>query len=323
MFLGLLYAIGACFVWGLVFVVPQYLSDFSAVEVVLGRYFTYGILSLFLIFFAGKGQFKRYTVRAWGMAFLFALLSNLVYYLGLVAGLRFASPTLTVMIVGMAPLLIAFYGNWHARELPFRDLALPCLWIGLGLILVNAAAIDWSFQATTIGQYIIGLVGIFVALTAWSWYAVHNARFLKRHTHIPAGEWSTVLGMATLVWTLIFGFFFSFGNEEIIHLKKILTLSPEMLRYWGGVTILGVICSWIGCFLWSRATLFLPVALMGPLLLFEILFGMIFIFAFQSTLPSWLELGGATLMIVGILMSIFAFRKTVPIVAPVSDKTKL
>ena len=309
MFRGLLFAIGACFVWGLIFVMPQYLVDFSPVEVVLGRYLTYGVLSLLLFFRAGTACFKRYTLKTWAIAFFFALLSNLFYYLGLVAGLRFASPTLSVMIVGMAPILIALYGNWQVREIAYRDLAVPCLWIGFGFVLVNAVEIDWSFRATSLAQYAVGLLGIVIALLAWSWYAVHNARFLKRHTHIPGSEWTTVLGVATLAWTFVFGLFFALVSHDLIHPSLLLKLSPAMLRYWGGVTILGVICSWVGCFLWSRASVYLPVSLMGPLLIFETLFGLLFVFAFQKNMPSWIELSGVAAMIIGILMSIFAFRK--------------
>ena len=174
MFIGLLFAVGACFVWGLIFVIPQYLSDFSAVEVVLGRYFTYGLLSIILFFRGGFACLRRYNTQTWVYAFLFGLLSNLLYYLGLVAGLRFASPTLTVMVIGMAPILIALYGNWQAREISYRELSIPCLWIGFGLILVNVVEVDWSFQATSLSHYLIGLGGILVALLAWTWYAVHT-----------------------------------------------------------------------------------------------------------------------------------------------------
>ena len=45
---GVIFAIIACLVWGLVFVVPSFMQEFSSVEVSMGRYFTYGILSLIL-----------------------------------------------------------------------------------------------------------------------------------------------------------------------------------------------------------------------------------------------------------------------------------
>jgi len=309
MLAGLLFAIGACCVWGLIFVVPQFLADFSAVEVVLGRYFTYGILSTLLFFCTGFKNIFRYSPKIWRNAFLFALFSNLIYYLGLVTGLRFASPTLSVLIVGLAPISIALYGNWQTREIAYRDLAIPCLWIGFGLVLVNAIEVDWGFQAHSFGQYLLGLAGILTALISWSWYAVQNARFLKRNPQIPASEWSTAMGVATLFWVVLIGGLFALGMKKEVDLSKFFSLSPEILRYFLGAAILGVICSWLGCFLWSQASVRLPISLMGPLLVFEMLFGLLFVLLFERKLPSWIELAGVASMIGGILTSINTFRK--------------
>jgi drug/metabolite transporter (DMT)-like permease len=309
MFLGLLFAIGACFIWGFIFIVPSYLSDFSSVEVVLGRYGTYGILSLILFFRSGTKQIKRYTFKTWGFAFIFALFSNLVYYLGLVAGLRFASPTLTVLIVGMAPILIALYGNWQTREIAYRDLVIPCLWIAFGLILVNITEIDWSFKATTPLQYLWGIIGILIALFSWSGCAVYNARFLKRHLHLSISDWTNVIGVATFFWSLVVGILFALFAHEEMNFTRLLTISPLTLRYLGGALILGVLCSWLGCYLWNQASLHLPVSLMGSLLMFETLFGLLFVFFFHNRIPTWIEIAGITSMIAGIFMCIQAFRK--------------
>ena len=309
MFIGLLFAVSACFVWGLIFVIPQYLSDFSAVEVVLGRYLSYGVLSALLFFRTGLTRIRRYTARAWVIAFTFALVSNLVYYLGLVMGLRFASPTLAVLIVGMAPIVIALYGNWQAREIAYRDLVIPCLWIGFGLVLINVTEVDWSFKAASLSEYLLGLIGILAALVSWSWYAVNNARFLKRHPNIPASEWSTVIGVATLFWALLIGSIFAIGMKDELNVSKFLNLSPETLRFFTGAAVLGVVCSWLGCFLWSRASVYLPISLMGPLLIFETLFGLLFVFLFARQLPSWIELAGVSSMVGGIILSVYSFRK--------------
>ena len=309
MFLGLLFAIGACFVWGFIFIIPTYLSDFSSVEIVLGRYISYGLLSVALFFRSGLGRLRRYTLKTWAVALIFALFSNLVYYLGLVAGLRFASPTLTVLIVGMAPILIALYGNWQTREIAYRDLAIPSLWIGFGLVLVNVTEVDWSFKATSFSQYICGLMGIVIALISWSWCAVYNARFLKRHTHIVISEWTTVIGVATLFWALVIGLLFALGTTDEINLMRLFTPSSATLRYFVCTAILGLLCSWLGCFLWSQATIHLPVSLMGSLLIFETLFGLLFVFLFQKKIPTWIEMGGFSAMMTGILMCVYAFRK--------------
>lgn len=309
MLLGLFFAIGACFVWGFIFVIPQFLDDFSAIEVVLGRYLVYGLISAGLALRSGLGFFKRFPVRIWALAFAFALFSNIIYYLGLVAGLRYASPTIAVLIVGMAPILIAFYGNWHAKEIACRDLATPSCLIVLGLVLVNLTEINWGFETESIGLFILGWFGIFVSLIAWCWYAVRNARFLKQHPHISPHDWSTVIGVATLFWAVVVGGVLASVSEDMVYLPKFLIPSFNTLRFLMGALFMGLICSWLGCFLWGLASVYLPISLMGSFLIFETLFGLLFVYLFQNQMPSWLELFGIVLMLGGIIMCVDRFRK--------------
>lgn len=309
MFLGLLFALGACFVWGWIFIIPEFLHDFTGIEVVLGRYLMYGTLSAVLLFRKGFTNLGRYSSRAWSMAFIFALLSNILYYFGIVAGLRFASPPITVLIIGMAPIVIAVYGNWSVREISYRSLVIPFVCIVVGMAFVNATEVDWSFSSYTLQQYLVGLLGILTALLAWSWYAVNNARFLKRNPHIPSSEWATVIGVGTLAWTVVLGVLFSLVLNQEFQVSKFFSWNPSTAQYFMGTFVLGVLCSWLGCFLWNRASSYLPVSLMGPILIFETLFGLLFVFIFQKRFPSVLEFLGVAIMLSGILLSVYIFRK--------------
>jgi len=309
MWLGLFYAISACFVWGMIFVIPEFLPDFTGVEIVLGRYLIYGILSCALFFRKGFSRVHLIPKKAWGMAFAFALLSNILYYLGIVAGVRFVSAPLTVLVIGMAPILIALYGNWHAREIPFVKLIFPCLGMAIGLVLINIAEVDWTFTAYSIQLYVLGVLGVFVGLFGWSWYAVHNARFLKRNPHIPSMEWSSIIGVCTLIWALAMGFLFAFVLHKDVEISKFIHWSSGTFRFLVGVLILGVICSWLGCYLWNRASVYLPVSLMGPFLIFESLFGLLFVYSVDSRFPSLLEVIGVVSMLAGILLSVHIFRR--------------
>ncbi len=307
---GLLFALGACFVWGLIFIIPDFLGEFSPLEVALGRYFAYGILSLFLLFRKGFSFARRIPLKAWGMALLFGLVSNVVYYIGVVIGLRYASAPVTVLILGMCPILVAFYGNWQLKESSFRRLILPCLWMATGMILVNISEIDWSFTEYTAGEYLLGLSCVVVSLLSWSWYAVNNARFLKKNADVPRSEWATLMGVSTFLWVLLAMVIFGkWGNADILDLKKFLQMTPESLRFFGGIAILGVICSWLGCYLWNQASSYLPISLMGPFIIFETVFGLFFVYLVDLRFPSWLELLGVCSMLGGILLSIYLFRR--------------
>jgi len=58
-----------------------------------------------------------------------------------------------------------------------------------------------------------------------------------------------------------------------LQVKKYVTLSPELSAFFIGSAILGLLCSWVGAWLWNRASLHLPVSLAGQLTIFETIFG--------------------------------------------------
>ncbi|MFN0065790.1 MAG: DMT family transporter [Chlamydiales bacterium] len=305
---GTLYALIACFVWGFIFIIPNLLLNFSSVEVVLGRYITYGIFSCCLLFRKGTKILRLFPPKAWLVALIFSCLSNLCYYFGVVWGLRYASAPLTVLIVALAPIVIALYGNWHVREISYRHLIFPCVWITAGVVLVNITEMDWSFSQNTVQEYIVGLFGIFVALMGWSLYVVHNARFLKKNSHLPRNEWASVIGSMTLVLSLFIALFFLFVVRQEIVISRFTHFSSELLKFIAGVTVLGVACSWVGCFFWNKASTYLPVSIMGPYMIFETLFGLLFVYAFELHVPSWMELTGIAVLLSGILFALMIFR---------------
>lgn len=310
MLTGFLFALGACFVWGLIFVIPDFLADFSSFEVAVGRYFSYGVLSTILLLRKGTTKIRTIPLKAWGVALLFGLVSNFLYYIGVVIGLRYASAPVTVLIMGMCPILVALYGNWQGKECSYRSLVIPCLWMIGGLVLVNISEIDWTFGEGSPKDYLLGLIAVVGSLLCWSWYAVHNARFLKKNTDVPRSDWSTLLGVSTFAWVLmtipIIGWL---GGKEYIDFAKFTQINPDSLRFFGCISILGIVCSWLGCYLWNQASSHLPISIMGSFIIFETIFGLIFVYLFDLRFPSFLEFLGIVSMLGGILLCIYFFKR--------------
>ncbi len=310
MLLGAFFALAACFVWGAIFVVPEYLSDFTGLEIALGRYLVYGTLSLLIFFLRGKTLWQKIPLTGWAMALVFSLLGNVLYYLGIIAGVRYTSASLSVLIVGLSPITIALYGNFHSREVSFKSLILPSLWIVTGLILVNVAEIDWTFSTYSMQQYLMGILGIFGSLIFWSWFVVHNAHFLKKYTSISTTDWATVIGVATLFWALLFSSVLGLGPSTQVNLDRFAKWSEQIFYFLLGITFLATICSWLGCYFWGQASRRLPISLVGPLLIFESIFGLLFVFLSESRLPSLTEMLGVISMLGGVTMSIYLVRKS-------------
>ncbi len=305
MILGILFALGACLLWGTIFVIPQFLPEFSSLEVALGRYFFYGLFSALLLI----KKFPRQSLRTWSLAFFFGLVANVIYYIGIVIGVRFATPPVTVLVVGMCPVMAALYGNLHSREFSFRGLLLSCFVMVCGIVLVNVTEIDWSFGKSSLKEYMIGMAGAIVALLTWAHYAVQNAKFLKANPELPRTEWATMIGVSTLFWVILLTGFLTMSSNEIINLQKFVHYSPQLGKFLLCTAFLGIACAWVGCYWWNKASSLVPISIIGPLIIFETLFGLLCVFLYEMRMPTAIEFTGITAMLGGVLLCFALPRK--------------
>lgn len=305
MFKGIVYALSACFIWGLIFVVPQFMSGFSALEITLGRYFVYGTLSL-LIFLKMCLKGVIHPQHIWIKASLFSLFCTMGYYILLVLALRYAEPAVCALILGISPITIAFYGNRRQKEIAYKKLILPSILILVGLVLINIPHFEASRSPY---QYTLGLLFCLLALAIWSWYVVANAAFLKKHPQVNSSAWSTLIGVTSLFWVILFSLILGIFFEDHLHGKKYFTLSEEFVHFLTGSAILGLLCSWVGAFLWNKASLLLPVTLAGQLTAFETVFGVIFIYIVSRSTPTSLEVVGMGILLIAIVYGIRQFAK--------------
>lgn len=301
---GILSALAACFIWGASFVIPIYMEGFSSVEITLGRYLLYGLTSALLM--TNLLRKKRYTLKTWSQATLLGFLGSLGYYPFIVLSMRYSSPSICALISGITPIAIAFYGNWKKQEVPFSSLVIPSLLIFTGLLLINLPYL--SFEESSI-LHLIGVGFGFIALAAWTWYAVANAHFLKTNTEINSDEWATLIGFTTFLCMIvaipITGIFFT----DALAFDKFTYWSPELGSFLIGCAILGIICSWLANYLWNIASTQLPLMLTSQLLIFETLFGLLFAYIVEWRLPLALESAGTLLLVTAIIYSLRIFTE--------------
>lgn len=309
MFIGILLVLAACFVWGFIFVIPQLLLDFNPIEVALGRYICFGLLSLLFMFFHGLHRWRSLPSSVWLKAFMYAFIVNIFYYSSLVIGLRYSNPSVIALICGISPITISFYGNWQQRACSFHKLILPSCFIASGLILVNLPTF-LTDQSPALNEYLFGLLCGFLALAAWNWYVIANAKFLRENSHLPASDWANLIGVSTLVWVLILVSFFILIQSNTQVFQKYLIWTPELKSFLLGILVLGLACSWLGSYLWNRATQSLPMSLAGQLTIFETIFGLIFVYLVEQRMPYYIELVGISLLLMGVVLSMKLLRKS-------------
>lgn len=293
----LLAMIATTALWALAFIVPLMVPGASSLDITFGRYFAYGICSLFLLWRFGRASL---SAGDWALAAAFAFFGNLLYYALLVLGIRLAGAGLAVPIIGLLPVTVALAGNWREGAMPWAKLALPLVAVFVGLMLVNLAR---GIAAGGAHASALGILCLMAPVAMWTWYAVANAAFLKRRRDISASAWASAIGVATLGLTLaLFPLHLIFGNgaQSIPHLFA--TGEVLAVAFWS--TVLGLSASWGAAALFNLASTRLPVTLAGQLIVFETIFGVFYVFLAEGRRPGALELGGFALSILGIWLSI-------------------
>ncbi|MCK2236334.1 MULTISPECIES: DMT family transporter [unclassified Crossiella] len=297
---GIGLGIGANLIWGLAFLVPVLLPEFSPVAVTLGRYVCYGLLSVALIVFTGT-RLRGHSWPVWRSCLLFAVTGNVGYYFLLVQGIALVGAPVVAVIIGTLPVTVAVYGNLRRREFPFRRLALPVGVILAGLVAVNLSEIDWSgLGGRSLGAQLLGVGCAVLALAMWTWFGVANAHFLRTNPQVGSADWSTLIGIATLGLSVLAAPLLLVTGDAIGR-----GIGADSLWYLLlGSLVLGVLVSWGGTLLWNQASSRLPVSVAGQLIVFETISGLVYVFLASGKTPPLLGVAGMAVVLVGVLIGI-------------------
>ncbi|NSL56584.1 DMT family transporter [Uliginosibacterium aquaticum] len=302
LFQGLLCALGAGVLWGLVFITPAILADYPPALLAFGRYLAFGLVCLPLAW-RDRRRLATLSRADWLAAFELALIGNILYYLCLAAAIQRSGVPLPTLIIGTLPLVIAIVANLRER-LPWLRLLPSLVLIGSGLLLARLHELPTGDS----GPHGSGLVLAVAALACWTWYPLRNARWLKRHPALASSTWATAQGLATLPLALL-GMAGSLG-WQIGGASFSQPLGPRPALYVGLMLAIGLLASWLGTLLWNRASRLLPTTLSGQLIVFETLAALLYAYLWRGEAPGLLTATGILLLISGVLAGVHACQNS-------------
>jgi drug/metabolite transporter (DMT)-like permease len=294
--LGILLMIATCAVWGLAFVAPIALPNASAIEVTLGRTIAYGLIALMLF---DLRRAIRLPPKVLWRAFVYAMAGNVAYYFLLVIGMQWAGASMGVLIIGMAPVTVTVAGRLQQGLGALKPLAFPLALFCAGVVLANTAKTDFSSAPSELAP--LGMAAIFLALVMWTWYAVVNARFLQETDLVTPQEWSSVVGLVSLAAALVaLPIAWTTGLARMP--AEISGGELAMLALWS--VLLGGGSTWLGTVLFNMASKVLDLTILGQMIIFEAVFGMIYVFVAVGEVPTAQEMAGISIALFAVWLSI-------------------
>jgi drug/metabolite transporter (DMT)-like permease len=303
MFLGVLFSLAAGLMWGLIFVGPVLVPDYPAVLQSTGRYVALGLFALPLAWF-DRRRLRQLRPKDWLEALKLSIVGNLLYYLCLASAIQRTGAPVSTMIIGTLPVAISvtanlLYGHQEGR-LSWYKLIPALMLMSIGLVFVNIAELTGNSAPTDIWRYISGLLFAFFGVVCWTWFPLRNARWLRENPDKHPATWATALGVMTLPLALL-GYGLASVHLALTQPLFALPFGPRPEVFIPLMIAIGILCSWVGAFCWNQASQRLPTVILGPLLAFETLTGLAYIFILRQSWPPLLTVCGIVFLSVGVI----------------------
>ena len=309
MALGMAFALMAGLVWGLVFVVPLMLPQYSAALLTCGRYLAFGLVALPLGWL-DRARLRELAGADWIEALKLSAVGNFLYYLCLAAAIQRAGGPLPTMVIGTLPVVIAISSNLRDAQrdgrLPWLKLAPSLALIASGIACVNHVELQ-HLRATPdfdVWRYGSGLLLAICAVVCWTWYPMRNADWLRAHADRNPRTWATAQGLMTLPLAVLgYGALWlwsGFGGDPGLKMP----FGPDPQRYLLLMLAVGLLASWVGTLCWNEASQRLPTALVGQLIVFETLAALAYALMLRGGWPDVFTLAGIGLLVAGVLWAV-------------------
>lgn len=299
--LGVAFGVAAGAAWGLVFIAPQLVGDFSPMQLAAARYLAYGLFAIILVAPRWRALAPRISGTEWWALLRLSLLGNIVYYVLLASAVQRGGVAMTSLVIGFLPMAVTLIGSRGHGAVPLRRL-LPTLVLGLAAIVCVSWQALGAPSALPMGTRVTGFVCALGALASWTAYAVVNSRWLARLHHVSAHDWSLLTGLVTGALALLLAVP-AFAVPDDGH------DSSQWLRFAGVSAGVAVFASILGNACWNRASRLLPLTMIGQMILFETLFALLYGFLWEARWPTVLEAVAMVLVGASVLSCISAHRR--------------
>jgi drug/metabolite transporter (DMT)-like permease len=310
---GILAGLAAGALWGVVFVAPRMVlgdttvqAGFSSVDLTAGRFLSYGLIAAVLMFIGLRSK-NLPTLKQALAAFALSFLGFTGYYLLLVLAIKDAGTEMPTLIIGTIPIWVMFLGKQESFQqgLSFRSLLPGLLLTAGGLVLMAYVQLHGQSEVSNkIYAPVYYWRGVACALTSmvcWTFFAILNAAWLKKHPEVSATDWANWLGVATGLGALLL---WLYAGSSI----KVMTNDPKFLSFAFICIATGIGSAWLATILWNIASQRLSASLCGQLIVSETVFALIYSAWWDGQLPALLAMVAGVLFVLGILASIKAHR---------------
>ncbi len=292
---------GAGALWGLVFLAPALVNDFSPVLLTIGRYLCYGLIAVALLAPTWRSVVSRLPRRQWRNLLWLAFTGNTLYYILLSSAVQTGGIAMTSLVIGFLPVAVTLIGSREHGAVALGKLAPSLLLCAAGAVCIGWQALSAPGTGST-GTQVFGLLCAIGALASWTAFTVGNARCLAQLKQISAHEWALLCGVVAGAQSLL-----------LVPLALLLETAAHSGGEWARFALVSmgvaVLASIFGNALWNRMSRLLPLTLIGQMILFETMFALLYAFLWERRLPTGIEIMALVLVTLSVLSCLAVHRE--------------
>ena len=290
--LGILAGVATGVFWGIPFLVPQILGNYSSLEIAFGRFFFFGLLSLMFLKKVWAVMTKLNVKDRW-MLFLLSASGFWFYSMLLFWGVQATDGIISSLIVGLLPISIPLFSPGRKNSGIKFYLGLILLLIGIVNLFAYPLLQGLKLMKTPSPLGVLALLG---CLSLWTWFAINNTKFLQRNPQIARKDFASVVGVVSL-FSILPVFLSQVNLSEFISRDGFITYLISSM-------VLGFGSSWFANWLWNICSFHCPSEISGPLIISETVFGLLYSFMYESRLPHGYEAISIVMFLVGVFVTV-------------------
>lgn len=297
--LGLFFGFAAGLLWSFTFLAPKISGKFSSTEILLGRYISFFIISLFFFSLRKIYLFFKENPSFLKEALIITIVGFSGYYFLLIEAVRLIGVPVTSFTMGMVPVTIILFSGNFKKNLKLYALPLLCIILGMLTLVLNDQSADESPKTT--GEMIMGGILALASLSSWTYYALRNARFLKEHPKVKSKDWASALGILALPTVLLFLIIETGFRAKSFYIVEAST--EELWLFLATSLAIGVGSSWLATICWNIAGTMISKELLGQMVVSETCFAIVLNVIYEKRFFHPAELVAVTLLSLGVALA--------------------
>ena len=141
MFFAILAGVVSAAFWGILYIFPLLLPEYSSFQTGIGRCCVTGLFSILLVFYF-RDEIRKLKRSDWMVALRLALIGCLLNFMAQLYCSDFSGASIAGLSTGIIPVILTLYSNERDRKLgrwsvPLKPLIAPTLLIFFGFVLCN------------------------------------------------------------------------------------------------------------------------------------------------------------------------------------------